>query len=93
MSYDEFLIRIRALGMTVETFACRVDFTPRWVTYWRRGGVPKWVPVLITAWQTIEFQRAALHEFNLRSNELAAHSGELDYQDEPKQWKDQTQCP
>lgn len=79
MPYDEFLRRLERIGLSPVLLAEKAGFADprRSRDGWRRTGVPKTLIALLKAYETIEFQAAAILEFNRRIAELKMHSREL----------------
>lgn len=84
MPYDEFLKLLERFNHTPVSFAREIGYSDRSVGGWRRYGVPGWAVALLAAWeesrsqrQTIEFQRAAIREFNSTISDLRLHSREI----------------
>lgn len=79
MKYAEFTARLAKIGSSPAHIALEAGWADprRSADNWSRVGVPTVIVALLKAWETIEFQRKAIAEFNARLAELQIHSAEL----------------
>jgi predicted transcriptional regulator len=65
MTRQQFVAMLRELGLSQSAFARLVGLTPSAVLHWASNAsatpIPKWVPLLLAAWQDNKRLREAQH--------------------------------